>query len=145
MTRGRNQLRAGNAVMEFALTFCLLWAVLAGCFKIGYSIYLYQALVNAVAGAARYASRVDFDEPNHTFVQAVSNMAVFGNPTGGSVPLAPGLTTGNISVTWAYDAKSLPVTITISVTSYTVNALFQSFTWSGKPCATVRYAGSYKS
>ena len=119
--------------------------MLAGCFKIGYSIYLYQGLVSALAGAARYAARVDFDEPNHAFVQTIANVAVYGNPAGGSVPLAPGLTTGNIAVAWAYDAKSVPVTITISVTGYSVNALFQSFTWSGKPSITVRYAGSYKS
>jgi Flp pilus assembly protein TadG len=139
------QRRRGNAVIEFALTFGLLWMLLGGCFKLGYSIYLYQSLLNAVAGAARYAARLDFDEPNHTFAASVKNMAAYGDPAGGAVPLAPGLTAAKIQVTWAYDAKGVPQSITVSVTNYSVNAVFQSFTWSGKPSVTVRYAGSYKS
>lgn len=145
MTRRHPESRAGNAVVEFALTFSLLWMLLGGCFKVGYSIYLYQSLLNAVAGASRYAARVDFDEPNHNFIVAVKNMAAYGNPGGGGTPLAPGLDAGNISVTWTYDTKSVPDTITVGVTGYAVNAVFQSFTWSGKPSVTVRYAGSYKS
>jgi Flp pilus assembly protein TadG len=145
MNARRHSVRAGSAAIEFALVFGLLWMLLSGCFRLGYSIYVYEAVLNAVAGAARYAARVDFDEPNHTFVTGVQNMAVYGNPAGGTSPLAPGLATGNISVTWAYDAKSVPVTITLSVTGYSVNAVFQTFTWSGKPSVTVRYAGSYKS
>jgi Flp pilus assembly protein TadG len=145
MTPRHPRSHAGNAVVEFALTFSLLWMLLGGCFKVGYSIYLYQSLLNAVAGAARYAARVDFDEPNHTFAASVKNMAAYGNPVGGGAPLAPGLAAGNISVTWTYDAKSVPATITVSVTRYSVNAVFESFTWSGKPSITVRYAGSYKS
>ncbi len=137
--------RRGMAVVEFALAFGLLWLLLSGCFRLGYSIYLYQALLNAVAGAARYAARVDFDEPNHTFIGAVQKMAVFGNPAGGTAAQVPGLTTGNISVTWTVDAKGVPDTITVKVTRYSVNAVFQSFTWSNKPSVTVCYTGSYKS
>ena len=127
------------------MVFGLLWLLLAGGFRIGYSIYLYQSLLSSVAGAARYAARVDFDEPNHTFVAAVRNMAVYGSPTGGTAPLAPGLGTGNISVTWTTDGKGVPLVITVAVTGYTANAVFQSLTWSGKPSVAVRFAGSYKS
>jgi Flp pilus assembly protein TadG len=137
--------RSGMAVVEFALAFGLLWLLLSGCFRLGYSIYLYQSLLNAVAGAARYAARVDFDEPNHTFVGAVQKMAVYGNPAGGTMALVLGLTTGNVSVTWTVDTKGVPETITVRITGYNVNAVFQSFTWSGKPGVTICYAGSYKS
>ena len=136
---------AGNAVLEFAMVLGLLWLLLGGGFRIGYSIYLYQSLLNSVAGAARYAARVDFDEPNHTFAGAVRNMAVYGSPAGGTARLAPGLATQHISVTWTTDSKGVPLTITVAVTGYTANTIFQSFTWSGKPSVTVRYAGSYKS
>ena len=141
----RHQSRSGMAVVEFALAFGLLWLLLSGCFRLGYSIYLYQSLLNSLAGAARYAARVDFDEPNHTFIGDVKKMAVYGNPAGGTAPLVPGLAVGNISVTWTTDVKGVPDTITIQVTNYSVNAVFQSFTWSGKPSVTVCYAGSYKS
>src|SRR5205085_446077 len=103
--------------------FGLLWLLLSGSFRLGYSIYIYESVLSAVAGAARYAARVDFDEPNHAFVTAVKNVAVYGNPAGGTVPLAPGLGPGNIAVTWAYDAKSVPVSITVSITGYAVNAV----------------------
>lgn len=134
----------GNAALEFALVLLLFAALLSGCFRFGYSIYVYESLVSAVAGAARYAARVDFDEPGHTFVNGVVNMAVYGSPAAGTVPLAPGLAPGNIAVTWTTDGKGLPLTITVSVTGYSVNALFQTFTWTGKPRVTVRYAGVYK-
>jgi len=137
--------RRGMAVVEFGLVFGLLWLLLSGCFRLGYSIYLYQSLVSSVAGAARYASRVDFDEPGHTFAASVKNMAVYGNPAGGMVPIVPGLAAANISVTWSVDAQGVPMTITVKVVNYSVNAVFQSFTWSGKPSVTVCYAGSYKS
>jgi Flp pilus assembly protein TadG len=139
------QSRRGFAVIEFVLVFGLLWLLLGGCFRLGYSIYMYESLVNAVAGAARYAARVDFDAPNYTFAGGVQNMAVYGNPAGGTVPVLPGLAPSNISVTWAVDAQGVPITMTVSVTGYSVNAVFQSFTWSGKPSVTVCYAGSYKS
>jgi hypothetical protein len=37
------------------------------------------------------------------------------------------------------------MTLTLAVTGYSANVVFQTFTWSGKPRVTVRYAGSYKS
>lgn len=145
MSRRPQRARAGNAMIEFALVFGLLWLVLSGCFRLGYSIYIYESALSAVAGAARYAARVEFDEPNHLFAAKVRNMAVYGNPAGGTAPLAPGLQPGHVSVSWVYDAKGVPVTITVSLTGYSVNALFQTFTWSGKPAVTVRYAGSFQS
>ena len=89
-------------------------------------------LADAVAGGARYASRVDFDDPDHTFVGLVKNMTVYGNPDGTGHPLAPGLTTGIVSVTWTTDAKGVPQTITVGITS------------SNKPSVTVQYTGSFK-
>jgi Flp pilus assembly protein TadG len=137
--------RSGIAAVEFALTFGLLWLMLSGGFRLGYSIYLYQSLEDALAGAARYAAHVDFDAANHTFLARVQNMAAYGSPVGGGATLVPGLAPANISVTWVTDAKGIPVTLTLAVTGYSANALFQTFTWSGKPRVTVRYAGSYKS
>jgi len=132
-------------MLELALVFPLLWLILAGGFRIGFAAYIYQSLLNSVAGAARYAARVDFDEPSHTFVTSVQNMAVYGSPTGGGTPLVPGLTVSNVAVTWSLDARGVPDTIRVAISGYQVNAVFQSFTWSGKPAVTVRYSGFYKS
>jgi len=139
MKRARRKSSAGNAALELALSFMLLWALMGGAFRLGYGMYVYESLVSAVAGAARYASRVDFDAAGHTFTSSVKNMAVYGSPTGGTAALAPGLTTANINVTWTTDSTGLPLTMT----NYTVNAVFQTFTWTGKPSLTVRFAGRY--
>jgi Flp pilus assembly protein TadG len=135
----------GSAAIEFALSFTLLWLLLSGAFRVGYAIYAYESLLNAVAGAARYAARVEFDEPNHLFVSSVKNMAVYGSPTGGGTPLAPELGIGNITVTWTKDNTGLPLTITVAVTGYSVHPVFQTVAWTGKPSVTVHFSGRYVS
>ncbi|HEY2016146.1 MAG TPA: TadE/TadG family type IV pilus assembly protein [Bryobacteraceae bacterium] len=135
--------RRGNAAIEFALSFMLLWGTATGAFRYGYPIYVYQSLLSAVSAAARFSSRADFDT-GQTFVAGVKNMAVYGSPAGGTAALVPGLTTGSIGVTWTTDSKGAPQAITVAVSSYSVNTMFQTFTFSGKPSVTVRYAGVYK-
>lgn len=139
----RRAAKSGSATVEFALSFLLLWAFMSGAFRVGYSIYVYQSLVSAVASAARYAAHVDFDAAGHTFVTSVRNMAAYGSPTLGTATLAPGLGPANISVTWTTDDAGMPHTMTVSVVNYTVGAVFQTFTWNGKPSVTVRWAGRY--
>ena len=123
----------------------MLCLLLSGGLRIGYALYVYECLLNAVAGAARYAARVDFDEPAHTFAGGVRNMAVYGSPAGGGSPLAPELIVDNIGVTWTKDVTGLPLTITVSIVNYAVHPVFQTLSWSGKPSVTVRYSGTYKS
>jgi len=136
--------QAGNAALEFALVFLLLWGLLTGVFRIGYSIFLYQSLSSAIAGAARYAAHVDFDSPSHAFAARVRNVAVYGSPTGGTTPLAPSLAPGNIQVTWTSDSRGVPLTMTVSVMNYSASAIFQTFQANGNPSITVRFAGRYK-
>lgn len=136
--------RRGNAILEFALSFTLLWTVFSGVFQFGYSMYVYNSLATAVSEGARYAARVDLDSPGYTFVNQVKNMVVYGSPTGGGTPLAPGLSTGQVSVTWTADASGVPQTITVGISSYAVNAIFHNYTFTNKPRVTVLYLGSYK-
>lgn len=134
----------GNAILEFALSFTLLWTVFSGVFQFGYSMYVYNSLATAVTEGAHYAARVDFDSPGYTFVNQVKNMVVYGSPTGGGTPLAPGLSSGQVSVTWTTDASGVAQTITVGISSYTVNAIFHNYTFTNKPRVTVLYLGSYK-
>jgi len=137
----RRMSRRGSVALEFALSLSLLWLLLYNGFRFGYSIYAYESLLNAVAGAARYAARTDYDA---TFATRVSNMAVYGTPAGGGSPLAPQLDPRNVSVV-PTPATGVPLTITVSIINYPLKPGFQSLSWSGKPSVTVRYAGSYKS
>ena len=135
----------GNTIVEFALSVSLLWALFSGMFQFGYSMYVYNRLLAAVDQGARYASRVDFDAPNHNFVGQVRNMAVYGNPSGTGNKILGVLNTSNINVTWNADAAGLPRTITVSVTNFSVPVIFTSFNFNGKPRVTMKYVGVYKS
>lgn len=135
----------GNAVIEFALAFSLLWAALAGVFQFGYAMYIYNGLAIATARGARFASTVDFNASTQTFVTQVQNMVVYGLPIGGTSPLVQGLTAANVSVSWSADASGVPQNMTVSIVNYTCDSVLRSFTWNGKPLVTVRYMGVYKS
>lgn len=140
----RRQGRHGNVLVEFALAFTLLWTCLAGIFQFGYAIYCYNALSIAVENAAVYASTVDFDATAHTFISKIQNAVVYGDPAGGTTALVPGLTPGAVAVTWATDTAGAPQSITITIQGYTCDAVFNSWTWNGKPFMTVRYMGVWK-
>ena len=135
----------GNAAIEFALSFACIWGIFTGVFEFGHSMYIYNNLATSVTDGARYAARVDFDDPAHTFITKVKNVVLYGSPTAGASTIVPGLTAANINVTWTTDSAGLPVTITVAVTGYTVNAIFGNFTFTNKPSVTMKYMGSYKS
>ncbi len=131
-------------MLEMAIGITLLWMCFAGIFQFGHSMYCYNALEVAVDSAAVFARTVDFDATTKTFVPKIQNMTVYGNSAGGTSPVAPGLSTGNVSVKWTADSSGVPQTITVAITGYTCNVVFQALTWNGKPSATVRFMGVYK-
>jgi Flp pilus assembly protein TadG len=136
--------RRGNAIVEFALCFAMLWVILTGVFQFGYTIYLYEGLANAVENAAAFASRADFIVGSSTFSDQVKNMAVYGSPVAGSTPLVPNLTTAKVSVTWTSDSAGVPRTVTVRIVNYSVAAIFRTFNFTNKPLCTMRYAGRYQ-
>jgi len=123
----------------------LFWTLLAGVIQFGRAICVYSRLVEAVAAGARYASRVDFDEPSHTFVPQVVNVVVCGIPAGCGTPVVTGLRTTHVAVSWTRDANGVPTTVTVAIQNFSYSLLLRSFVWSGKPKVTARYAGVYKS
>jgi hypothetical protein len=65
-------------------------------------------------------------------------MVVYGDPTAASGrATVPGLTTGNVTVTAT--TAAFPQTVTVRIVGFTVNALFQSFTFTNKPAVTMMY------
>jgi Flp pilus assembly protein TadG len=131
-------------MLEFALSFGVLWLFFSGVFQFGYSIYIYNGLTTAVSNGARYASRVDFDDPSHNFISHVQNMVVYGTPGGGGNALVPGLTPAHVSVTWTADGKGVPQTITVAVVNFTLDTVFKTYTFNNKPRTTMKFLGSYK-
>ena len=121
--------RRGNAMVEFAL--------------------VYNQLQMAVRSGTRYGSLRDYQSDGASCVSSVEdsvkNVVVYGspNPAAGSIPIVRGLSTSNVDVDFAPDAKGVPTIVTVSVSSFTVDGLFAKFTFQGKPWAQVPYGGRY--
>jgi Flp pilus assembly protein TadG len=140
----------GSALIEFALSFFLLFSVFAGIFQFGYSFYVYNVLVTAVREGARYASLKPYDSttttPTSTFQTAVQNMVVYGDAYPGqeAKPVVAGLTKGNVTVVptgGASGTLTVPTQITVSITNFKVDAVFGSWTLTNKPNVTFPYTG----
>ena len=141
MLRGRK----GNAMIEFAIATGILVPAFIGTFQFGYTFHVYNNLNSAVRGGARYASMQSYDSgtstPSASFTTAVQNMVVYGNSAGTGNPVAPGLSTANVQVL-AVMKGAIPSSITVQVTGYTVDAVFRTFSFNGKPSTTFAYTGT---
>jgi len=141
----RFRCRRGNAMIEFALATSILVPAFVGTFQFGYTFHVYNNLNSAVRGGARYASMQSYNSgtstPADSFSTAVKNMVVYGNSAGTGDPVAPGLTAGNVEVL-AVMKGAIPTSITVQITGYTVDAVFRSFTFNGKPSTTFAYTGT---
>jgi Flp pilus assembly protein TadG len=155
MRRNLSKKERGSAFVEFALSSILLASIFTGTFQFGYTFYVYNSLVTAVSAATRYASLHKLTNDNNqtvptSFSDDVKNMAVYGTttPSDSPTPIAPGLSTSNIAVSVRFTGTSgtpnnRPVEVTVNVTGYQVNAIFRTFTFTGKPSSTMPYFGNY--
>jgi Flp pilus assembly protein TadG len=136
--------RRGMAIVEFALGSGVLLATFSGTFGVGYSLIQYNELETAVAQGARYASMVPYDSatstPSAAFQSAVQNMVLYGSPVAGSSPVLSGLSAGNVNLTVTF-ANGVPSSMQVSISGYTINALFGTYTLTGKPQVTYPYQG----
>jgi Flp pilus assembly protein TadG len=136
--------RRGNALVEFAIGSLLLVAVFTGTYEFAYTFLQYNNLENAVARGAHYAALVPYDSasstPSSALSTAVKNMVVYGSTTAGSSPVIAGLSTSNVSLTVGFD-NGVPSTMTVKITSFTVNSFFLTSTLTNKPSITYAYQG----
>jgi Flp pilus assembly protein TadG len=136
------QSERGNAMLEFALGFSILWMLFSGVYEIGYAYYIYDRLAVATANAVELGSRLGYDTGNPSaFSTSLQNMVLYGSETAGTYPVVPGLTTANVNVSANLDANGFPRYVTVNITGYTINALFKSFSLPNKPGATGLYYG----
>ncbi len=143
-SRARAGRRSGSAILEFAIGSGVLLAAFTGTFRFGYSFLQYNRLTNAVAQGARYAGIVPYDSatatPSATFVSAVRNMVLYGDPGGGTTTVVPGLAAANVNLTVTF-TDGVPTAMTVSVSGYTIDAVFGSETLTNKPKFTYPYLG----
>jgi Flp pilus assembly protein TadG len=140
----------GNTMVEFALCFFLLFAILSGIFRFGYVFYAYNLLVNAVRDGARFGSTYPYSSttaiPDDTYRTKVQNMVVYGtpNPSGNAVPVVAGLSRRNVAVTMtAGNAGTIqpPTDITVSIVNFNLDAVFGNVLLNNRPYSMFPYTG----
>ena len=57
----RRKSERGNAMLEFALGFSLLWMLFSGVYQIGYAYYIYDRLTVATENAVQLGSGIGYD------------------------------------------------------------------------------------
>src|SRR5689334_21757092 len=91
----------GSAVIELSLCLPVLVGLTLATLQLGYSLYVYGKLEQAVRDAGRYASLRSYGSayttPDSAYLTAVQNTALYANPAGGTQPVAPGLTPQNVA------------------------------------------------
>src|SRR5579863_3883561 len=102
----RRKSERGNALLEFALGFSLLWMLFSGVYQIGYAYYIYDRLTVATADAVQLGTRLGYDTGNPTaFATSLQNMVLYGSETAGTYPIVPNLTASNVAVSAHLDAN----------------------------------------
>lgn len=144
VTRQRRKAQRGNASVEFAMSFALLWSVVSGVYQLGHSLYVYNQLSVAMSNAARFAGRDGIGAVKTTFSDRIKNVAVYGNPEGTGEAMVKGLSTSNIDVDIEEDTAGVPRNVTVSVNQFQVDGVFWSTNLVDKPYSTVKYAGRYQ-
>ena len=138
--------RKGSALVECALSAAVMLPLLSGMFEIGYGMYSYNRLQNAVRAGARYASLRSYDSttnsPTASFMTAVRNVVVYGNPEGGTTPIVSGLNSEHVQLNVAMNG-TMPSKMTVSVSGFTIRTVFANLPLNQKPKATFAYGGRY--
>ena len=141
MRRLRNKSQSGSAILEFAISWSLLVALPTGVYQFGYSFYVYNQLMASVSNAAELGSKMNYDTQSPSaYTTALTNMVLYGDTTAQSNPILPGLTASNVDVNVTL-INSIPQDLTITIKNLSVDAVFTSFTFNGKPRATTIYLG----
>jgi Flp pilus assembly protein TadG len=131
-------------MVEFAIASAVLIPCFIGVFQFGYGFYTYNRLNGAVRAGARYASLLKYDSatttPASTYLTAVRNTVVYGNPNGGTTPIVPGLSPNQVQVQMTF-ANSAPDMVKVYLSSFELDTVFTTLDWSNKPAASFRYEG----
>jgi Flp pilus assembly protein TadG len=141
----RRKSERGNALLEFALGWWVIWLLFSGCYQVGYAYYVYNVLMTSVANAAQLGSKLGYDNGNPgAYTTALQNMVVYGDEVQGAKAIVPGLTTAMVTVNVTTQGSvAAPRDVTIFINGYTIDALFAKYRLTTKPRATTAYFGQF--
>jgi hypothetical protein len=146
--------KRGNAMLEFALSAAVLFALFSSTFQYGYTFYIYNELQGAVRNGARYASQRTYKASSSGCIDktkdAIRYATVYGYPVlqakdlpAGTPPSVRGLTIANVDVNYILDPSGVPFTVEVKIINFTVDALFSSYIFNNKPYAQAPFLGTY--
>jgi len=138
----------GSALIELTLSLTFLTALFLGTWQFGYGFYVYAQLEQAVRDGARYAAERTYDSatttPSDTFLAAVKNVVVYGDPAAANSPaaVAPGLTTSNVTLTVTF-TSGVPTSMAVAITGYAMPTYYGSVSLAGKPTTSFPFVGIF--
>ena len=102
----------GATLVEFSIAATVFLTAMFGVIEFGRALWVHNALADAARRGARYAVL-------NTSANAaqVKNVVVYGDPAGGTKPVVPNLTTGNVTVNYSSFALNKG-TATVGITNY---------------------------
>jgi Flp pilus assembly protein TadG len=135
-------------MLELAVSAGVMVSCLVGTFQFGYTFYTYNQLVTAVGNGARYAAQRTYRPGSDAVEQgnsAVRNLVVYGDaqPAPDAAPVVPKLTPAQVDVRWDLAGDGTPLNVNVAIKGYTMDAIFHSFTFDGRPAVQFPYVGKY--
>jgi Flp pilus assembly protein TadG len=103
----------GATLVEFAIGATVFVMTLFAVLEFGRALWVHNALTDAARRGARYAVLHSVNSDT-----TVANVVVYGDPSGGTKPIVPDLTTGNVEVTYTSDFVVNQGTATVKITNY---------------------------
>jgi Flp pilus assembly protein TadG len=128
MIRGKNRKSAecGATLVEFAIAATVLLTAMFAVIEFGRALWTHNALADAARRAARYAVNQSASTPPGVpttglnvgpSVTAIRNVAIYGDPAGGTNALVTDLTAANLNV--QYEGFGVGEgTVAVTITNY---------------------------
>ena len=139
----------GHAMLELAVSAAVMVSCLAGTFQFGYTFYVYNQLVTALGNGARYAAVRTYRGATEQDIEksrtAIRNMVVYGDtqPASGAAPAVAHLTPDQVDVSWVMDASGAPAAVDVSIHEFSVDAVFKTYIFKGRPGVEFPFVGKY--
>lgn len=111
----------GIQLVEVAIVVPIFLMLFGATAEFGRYFYEYTTLAKASRGGVRYLATNIVTGGNDTIAK---NIVVYGNPGGTGTPILTNLTTSQVVITRQGGSPILPQTVTIQITGYTHQSIF---------------------
>ena len=113
----------GVQLIEAAIVIPILLVLFAAVAEFGRYFYEYTTVAKASRVGARYLASKSVTSSTD-YAAIAKNIVVYGNEAGTGSPVLDGLTTDNVAVTYQGGTTGVPETVTVSITGYEHESLF---------------------